>query len=1033
MKLTEIQIDCHGAWRNLTLPVQPNSLSVFYGPNEAGKLTLRQFIAGVLFGFSTPEEQIGRVAAGSLQIEDASGRHRVHRVAVGAAAGEAGLAADDAVGPAVAVLEASLRGIDRQLFERIFEVDLGDLTDLDSLSRDDVAKHLFGTSPGPTGARLLAAARRVEERRSLLIDPLQKEGRLVELFEQRDDLTARLREVEHVKARHSEWSLRRDQLEAEITDVRKRLTGTSEQLRGHEFLQNVWGPWDRIRDCRRELGELPEIAEFPERGLERLEKIENEIAEAAERRDHLHAEVQQMREAALHPSGGTAWRSQAAAMRGFVDQREWLAGLQQRRQQARQNAADGERVFVAACEQLGADWSAARVASADVSTAAQRRLSGTAESFLSALSRRRAIKRKCRRIAEARRDLKESLAESLHDLDGRSIDTALAEAREGIVELNRMAASKLREVELAQRLETLNQHRDRIVPQLQLPTWVYFILGVFAFMGVILAGWGLVAAVATSGIAGAIYAMLGITCGGLAWGLKIQYEGDARQRLGEIETASAAAASELKILRDSIRRVAGDDPAAGDLSALVCQAQDKIGELVELAAHQRKLQGMRRNLAACRKKLETAHREVGTARQNWNELLAKFGFPESVRVDEALAAWQLLAVAAERLSAWNLSRRELQTVSEIWDSYRQRIVDLGRRLPEGSGEGADPLEVLFVWHDRLAALERGRDDRRDVRARLRLKRREAREYDRQVEKIKLKRNALLVQGGASDRDEFDERARLFARRTFLKDQLLDAQRDLDAACAGHGDLALVEEDLERFEPRENSECIETLRLELADLERDLERAFEHLAGIKREIETLEHDNQATKLRFELRQVDDQLRTLVADWAVCESASRTIEDIRRDFERTHQPPALADAAKMFARMTCHKYGNVWVPLGERRIIVEDDRGRSFPVQSLSRGTREQLLLAVRLAVVRDLARQGISLPVILDDVIVNFDEERAAATVALLLELAAQGQQLLFVTCHKHLAQLFASHGVEPVWLPRHSDPAAESDEKRLAG
>jgi uncharacterized protein YhaN len=342
-------------------------------------------------------------------------------------------------------------------------------------------------------------------------------------------------------------------------------------------------------------------------------------------------------------------------------------------------------------------------------------------------------------------------------------------------------------------------------------------------------------------------------------------------------------------------------------------------------------------------------------------------------------------------------------------------------------------DVLSAWEDRLLMLERGREARREMRSRLRLKRREAREYDRRVENIKVQRNALLVQGGAASRDEFEERSRLFARRTYLEDQLHDAQGDLDAACDGHGDLALVEEDLERFEPRQNSECIEMLRLELTDLENDLSRAFEQSGGIQREIEALENDTQGTKVRFELRQIEEQLRSLARDWVVCETSSRTIDDLRREFERTRQSPALAEAGRFFARMTGNKYRNLWAPLGERRLIVEDDRGRSFPVHSLSRGTREQLLLAVRLAVVRELARQGISLPVILDDVIVNFDEERASATVALLLELAAQGQQVLFFTCHKHLAELFAARGIEPVWLPNHSDPAPERDEKRLAG
>lgn len=1039
MKLTEIQIDRHGVWRNLTLPVGPGGLSVFYGLNEAGKTTLRHFIRSVLFGYSNRGDESSNgtldqlLSAGSLRIEDASGSYRIHRAARGAMAAEPRLITDEAAHPSAAWLEGVLKGIDERIYERIFAIGLSELTEVNSLAGDEVAQHLFGISLGPAGSRILEAARRIEERRAALIDPLQKDGELVSLFERHDELTARLLDLAQLQERHSEWSLRRDQLELEIADLRKRLAGISEQFRGHAFLEQVWGPWNRIRECRDELDGLPEVSDFPERALERLEKLENEIAEAAECRDRLLAEVRQMRAAVLHGEQEAPWRAHSAAMRGFVEQCDWLTSLHQRRLAAQQTCDARAAEVAAACEQMGVGWTEARIEAVEISAVAQRRLSGTAESFLSAKVRCKAIQRKCRRIAGACRDLKESLAESLHDLDGRTIDTALAQTREQIAEANKLASLLLREAELAQRVVGLDKHREQIAPQLNLPRWVYVVLGVFAFMGVILAGWGLVAGVATSGIAGTIYTMLGITCGGLAWGLKIQYEGDAQARLAEFEAGATAAVSELKTLREVICQLRGDNAVSDDPSEIVCRAQGRISELVELAANQRRLCGMRRKLAGLRKKLATARREVGTARHHWNELLARLGFPEALPIDEALAAWQILVDAAERLSACKQARHELQTVSGICDGYRKRIEDLARRLPENDFLSREPLEILADWENQLGLLDLQRNDRRDLRRRLRLKRREVREFNKRVEAHKHKRNALLVQGGAANSDEFEERARSFARATFLEDQLQDAQHDLDVVCAEYNDLAVVEEDLEGFDARQNSECIETLRLELADLERDLEQAFEHLGGVKHEIESLENDTQATKVRFELRKVEDQLCTLTREWAVCESAARAIDDMRRDFEHTHQPQALAEASTLFSRMTCGKYVRVWAPLGERLLFVEDDEELSHPVQSLSRGTREQLLLAVRLAVVREMTRQGISLPVILDDVIVNFDEDRASATVDVLCELAEEGQQVLFFTCHKHLAELFASRGIEPIWLPNHVERDTERDEKRKAG
>ena len=141
--------------------------------------------------------------------------------------------------------------------------------------------------------------------------------------------------------------------------------------------------------------------------------------------------------------------------------------------------------------------------------------------------------------------------------------------------------------------------------------------------------------------------------------------------------------------------------------------------------------------------------------------------------------------------------------------------------------------------------------------------------------------------------------------------------------------------------------------------------------------------------------------------------------------------LSAASRFLEKLTLGKYRSVWMPLGERVLQVDDEHGSTLPVERLSRGTREQLFLAVRLAVVHDLAGRGIQLPLILDDVFVNFDEQRTDAALDLLLEFASRGQQILFFTCHKWLAEQFASRGAQTVHLPGHA--SENSSGQRLAG
>jgi uncharacterized protein YhaN len=85
--------------------------------------------------------------------------------------------------------------------------------------------------------------------------------------------------------------------------------------------------------------------------------------------------------------------------------------------------------------------------------------------------------------------------------------------------------------------------------------------------------------------------------------------------------------------------------------------------------------------------------------------------------------------------------------------------------------------------------------------------------------------------------------------------------------------------------------------------------------------------------------------------------------------------------------------------------------------LSRGTRDQLYLALRFGLIQNFWENGSRLPVVVDEVLVNCDPERAKVAVEGFVELA-QTNQVLVLTCHPWVVDLFkeASGEVEIVPL-----------------
>ena len=107
----------------------------------------------------------------------------------------------------------------------------------------------------------------------------------------------------------------------------------------------------------------------------------------------------------------------------------------------------------------------------------------------------------------------------------------------------------------------------------------------------------------------------------------------------------------------------------------------------------------------------------------------------------------------------------------------------------------------------------------------------------------------------------------------------------------------------------------------------------------------------------------------------------------------------------------------MPLDRRGLLVENDQGESLSLDVLSRGTREAVFIGLRLALLGSFARRGAMLPLVLDDVLVNFDTERVRCAAEVLCEFSRAGHQVIMFTCHEHITDIFEAAGGEVRLLP----------------
>lgn len=268
---------------------------------------------------------------------------------------------------------------------------------------------------------------------------------------------------------------------------------------------------------------------------------------------------------------------------------------------------------------------------------------------------------------------------------------------------------------------------------------------------------------------------------------------------------------------------------------------------------------------------------------------------------------------------------------------------------------------------------------------------------------------LLRLGGVTDDEGIRELGRSIAELALLDQE----------AAATRGKLGLIasQTDPHAFEAElgtalEEGADADQLALRASDLEVSareaearLSEAHQLVGRLQGELRAFDGASRAAELQAEMESVRAKLRHAAERYAVATIAADLLEREMERFQRENQPRVVERAAELFTAMTGGRYSELRLapgPAGE--VLAVPPEGDPLSFAQLSTGTGQQLYLALRLAYIDCAAEAREALPLAMDDVLVNFDDDRARSTLRALIEFSAR-HQVLFLTCHRHLVEL----------------------------
>lgn len=295
---------------------------------------------------------------------------------------------------------------------------------------------------------------------------------------------------------------------------------------------------------------------------------------------------------------------------------------------------------------------------------------------------------------------------------------------------------------------------------------------------------------------------------------------------------------------------------------------------------------------------------------------------------------------------------------------------------------------------RVADLAKLAEELRTVEDRLEREAGQRERLCRQMVDVEGRIAELFEQGGAASESEFFKRAETFRKRR-------DLLAELDRTPSGR--VEDPEPGVVPLDAASYPEAVaahDTLTTRLREARTEAGRLEERLSSLSR-------SEQRSRARLRQEAVLAEIEEASGKWAVLTLCRTLLSGTRQIYETERQPEVLRRASEFFSRMTGERWVRVISPLDEGRaegLVVTSRAGDRVRPENLSRGTAEQLYLAMRLALVGEYSEHVCPLPVIFDDIFVNFDPERTRQSIHAVRDLAASHQVLLF-TCHPHLVRI----------------------------
>lgn len=966
MKINNIYFKKYGSYDNWQFKPQDRGLHLVYGPNESGKTTLLEGLRGLIFGFKTKER---KHSAGFIDFERESKEYRLSRdgkkLDFNIKSGEK-LTKEPS--------ELWWSGLDRKTYERIFGLTIDDMQGLDIINSVEVRTRFFGIEGAD---KLTETVKNIEKAAGdLLVSSAQGKRKiniLLEHLKQNEELCSQLASREEEYAQLNQEILNIEKTEQELIAANNQW---KEYLKSVEMVLNAWETYRRAEEAKAKMDTLPHDL-IPDH--ERFMELDKEITKARE-----NMRIWRGKEEGLIPEN----YSPNSNMNLYVTEIEQLYEQLGKWEQLLKECGEGNRYLtefekhIAQAKACYTMWQTEADMPIEVNWQQGEKLTAEIKSTEAKLNQWLLSEpNAAETIANTGEENSISNEEEIKNLD---VDTIKLMDLIQKVHLNEMPAQ-------------LESNKLLVV----LP-WLFLLMAVSGFV------YGRMYAQNEIFIAGFVLAVIGYII--FMYNRRQQFQ--KAKSLQDSQELQAKYRAELQELALKYQLEFKED----NLEELRKAVENLRTKQLQLQATKEYNRVVTDKYAEWAEERESLTKQISELREQWENWRPK----ETSYLCEPMH-FAVMKREYDDYQAKISELKALQTRMKLHEEQLNEIKQRAKILWAGLKLDVEisPLELRKLYRNLQTFVQnKARYEQKEV---------QRNNYREEYDKWHLKEKELLLH-----QEEILQKSG-FNTATEFKKQLISIEQYKQWESIYKQSLV----QLKLMAPVPETYSLLTRRLREGNLgkwqgeyanaqeqikthNKQLQNLYEERGRLTQKLNQIGSAKDMTKAIQKQKQLEAELSQLLEDWAVEVLVAHFVDKAQKNYENQKQPEVLSLASEYLQTLTLNKYhmSNSGI---DSSLVVLDDKSEIIPPEHWSSGLADQIYLSLRLSLAKCFGSQVEKLPIILDDILLRFDEERQKSALALLAKIAADEQVFLF-SCQENIVRLVqASDFVEDVNIYRFTE------------